>query len=303
MTLPDLLVIGAPKAGTSSLFAYLAQHPDICASTKKETGYFTALSGDGRSGPVADYERFFEHRGAERFALEATPSYCYQGPRVREAIRETLGEPRLVLVLREPVERLWSAYTFQRSLGHLSGMDSFDIYVAACEQERVAHPSILDQGFLKGLSIGMYGDFVREWAEMFGPDLRVLFFDDLRSDPAGVVRDLCIWLGIDPDVGGFSYDASNTTLHPRSVAAARGASVARDLSHRILRRAPRVRRRLRDAYFKLNAGSMQERPTAEVREHLTQIYDASNRATAEALLRHGTGRLPPWLDDTVASAR
>jgi hypothetical protein len=208
------------------------------------------------------------------------------------------------LVLREPIERLWSAYTFQRSLGHLSGIDSFDAYVAACERERSARPSILDQGFLKGLSIGMYGDFVPAWAEMFGADLRVVFFDDLRSDPAGVVRDLCEWLGIDAEIAGsFSYGAHNPTVHPRSVTAARGAAVARDLSHRILKHAPGVRRRFRDAYLKWNAGSIQERPSAEIREHLTRTYDASNRATAETLLEQGTERLPAWLDDPVASPR
>jgi hypothetical protein len=304
VTLPDLLIIGAPKAGTSSLFTYLAQHPDICPSSKKETNYFSALSPDGRSGPVADYERFFAHRGAERFALEATPSYFYQGPRVRQAIRETLDSPRLLLVLREPVERLWSAYTFQRSLGHLSGIHSFDAYVAACEQERRTHPSILDQGFRKGLSIGMYGDHVPAWADMFGPDLRVLFFDDLRSDPAGVVRDLCAWLAIDPEIAAsFSYDARNPTLHPRSVAAARAAAVARSVSHRVLRYAPGARQRLRGAYLRLNSGSIEERPSAQITEHLAQTYDASNRATAEALLRHGTEPLPAWLNDTVASTR
>lgn len=304
MSLADLLVIGVPKAGTSSLFSYLAQHPDICASTKKETDFFSGLSADGRSGPVTDYERFFAHRTTERFALEATPSYCYQGPLLRQAIRTTLGAPRLVLVLREPVERVWSAYTFQRSLGHLSGVDSFDAYISACEQERRTHPSILEQGFLKGLSIGMYGDYVPAWVEMFGPDLRVLFFDDLRADPPGVVRDLCTWLGIDADVAGsFSYGARNPTVHPRSVAAARGAAVARDLSHRFLGAAPGLRRKLRGTYLRLNAGSIEERPSAEMREHLAQIYEASNRATAEALLRHGTEPLPAWLNDPVASAR
>jgi hypothetical protein len=208
------------------------------------------------------------------------------------------------LVLREPVERLWSAYTFQRSLGHLSGIDSFDAYVAACEQECRTHPSILDQGFRKGLSIGMYGDYVPAWAEMFGADLRVLFFDDLRSDAAGVVRDLSTWLGIDPDVtGGFSYDARNPTLHPRSVAAARAAAVARDVSHRVLRYAPGARQKLRGAYLRLNSGSIEERPSSSIAEHLARTYDASNRTTAEALLRHGTQPLPAWLNDTVASTR
>ena len=222
MTLPDLLVIGVPKAGTSSLFAYLAQHPDVCASTKKEAGFFSGRSPDGRAGSVADYEQLFDCRGTRRYAMEATPAYCYGGPRVRGAIRATLGTPRLVLILRDPVERLWSAYTFQRSLGHLGGIDSFATYVAACEQERRAHPSILDQGFFKGLSIGMYGEYVPAWIEAFGADVRVLFFDDLQADPTSVVRDLCVWLGINTDVANtFSYEPRNPTVHPRSVAAAR----------------------------------------------------------------------------------
>ena len=219
------------------------------------------------------------------------------GPRVREAIRATLGTPRLVLLLREPIERLWSAYTFQRSLGHLGGINSFAAYVAACERERRAHTSILDQGFLKGLSIGMYGEYVPAWIEAFGADVRVLFFDDLQADPTAVVRDVCGWLGINTDVANtFSYEPRNPTVHPRSVAAARGAAVARDLSHRFLRRAPGPRRRLRDAYFKLNTGSMEERASTETLARLTGIYDASNRATAEALRAHGTRPLPAWLD-------
>lgn len=304
MSLPDLLVIGVPKAGTSSLFTYLAQHPDICASTKKEIDFFSGTAPDGRAGPVAEYERFFDHRSSERYALEATPSYCYGGPRVRDAIRATLGTPRLVLVLREPIERLWSAYTFQRSLGHLPGIHSFAEYVAACEQDARAHPSIMDQGYLKGLSIGMYGGYVPQWVEMFGTDLRVVFFDDLRADPARVVRDICVWLDIDAEVTEhLSYGTRNPTLHPRSVAAARGAAVARNLSHRVLSRAPGLRRGLRDAYLRLNAGSIEERPSTDTRAHLAGLYDASNRATAQALLAQGIDPLPAWLNDPVVSTR
>lgn len=303
MSLPDLLIVGVPKAGTSSLFAYLAQHPDVCASTKKETGYFSARSLDGRSGPLADYERFFSHRAAERYAMEATPAYCYGGPHVREAIRSTLGTPRLVLILREPVDRLWSAYTFQRSLGHLAGIDSFAHYVDACERERRTYPSILDQGSLKGLSIGMYGEYVPAWTEGFGSDLRVLFFDDLRADPGGVVRDLCGWLGIDTAATAtFSYEARNPTVHPRSLAAARGAGVARGLSHRVLGWAPGVRRRLRDAYLRLNAGSIEERPSAETLARVAGLYEASNRTAADALRTHGTSSLPAWLEPPASAA-
>jgi hypothetical protein len=254
---------------------------------------------------VADYERFFAHRRQERYAMEATPAYCYGGSRVRDAIRETLGAPRLLLILREPAERLWSAYTFQRSLGHLpASIDSFGAYVAACERARETHPDIHDQGFLKGLSIGMYGGFVPAWATAFPATLRVLFFDDLREDPRAMVTDLCRWLGIDEGVAaGFSYETRNPTVHPKSLAAARSAQVARGISHRLLGGAPGIRRRLRDVYVRLNTGSIDERPAPETLAHLTRIHAGSNAATAEALRRLGVERLPGWLDGAGVPAR
>lgn len=301
MTLPNLLIVGVPKAGTSSLFAYLAQHPDICGASEKEVAYFSGHHDDGRSGPVQDYERFFAHCAGQPYAMEATPAYCCGGDRVRTAIRDTLGTPRLLLILREPVDRLWSAYTFQRSLGHLSRVPSFEAYVEACVAMRRAHPSIFDQHYLKGLSIGMYGDYVADWCEAFGSDLRVLFFDDLRLDAAGVVGETCAWLGIDHEVASsFRYDTRNATVHPRSVALAKAASVGREASQKLLSRAPGLRKRIRDTYFRLNAGRMKERLTPEGRALATGLYAASNRATALALRAHGLTRLPGWLSPTPA---
>lgn len=296
MSLPDLLIAGVPKAGTGSLFAYLAQHPDVCASTKKETGFFTPRSPDGRAGPVSEYERYFAHRTGERYAMEATPAYCYGGPAVRAAIRETLGAPRVLMILREPGDRLWSAYTFQRSLGHLKGIGSFEEYVEACVRERERHPAIAEQGYLKGLSIGMYGTYLPGWADDVGEELRVLFFDDLRDDPATVVGDVCGWLGIDRGAAaGFDYDVRNPTVHPRSVALARGADAARTAARRLLRRAPGVRRKLRDGYFRVNAGEIDERPSEDVRARLDELYAPSNARTAATVRALGVTRPPAWL--------
>jgi hypothetical protein len=297
VSLPNLLVVGVPKAGTSSLFAYLAQHPDVYGSPKKEIGYFTGRREDGRRGPLEDYERFFAGRAGERYAMEATPSTCYQGPVALRAIRETLEAPRLLLILREPVERLWSAYTFQRSLGHLGDVASFDAYLDACETARREHPPILEQGHRKGLSIGMYGEYVGAWCETFGPDLRVLWFDDLRADPAAVVRDVAEWLGIDPEItASFHYETRNPTVHPRSVALAKGAAMGRGLSKKILGGAPALRRTMRDTYFRMNAGRLREGLSEGARARAAALYAGSNHAAAETLRAHGDTPLPAWLE-------
>jgi hypothetical protein len=302
MTLPNLLIVGVPKAGTSSLFDYLAQHPDICASSKKETGYFTGRREDGRRGPVEDYERYFVHRTRERYAMEATPASCYGGPQVIEAIRVTLDQPRIVLILRDPVERLWSAYTFQRSLGHLGEIGSFDEYVVAAERARSQLPSIYEQGSLKGLSIGVYADFVPAWLDAFGTDASVLFFDELRQAPVEVVRSVAGWLSIDTEVvSGFRFEVRNPTIHPRSLALARAAAIARGASKRVLPSAPALRRRFRDAYFRINRGRIDERPSEETLAHLRSFYAPSNAIVASALEAHGARTLPPWLREASES--
>ena len=78
----DLVIAGVPKAATGSLFAYLAQHHDVCASDLKETGYFNHYNPQRHSGPVPpieEYARHFAHSAGERYALEATPTYSYGG--------------------------------------------------------------------------------------------------------------------------------------------------------------------------------------------------------------------------------
>jgi hypothetical protein len=297
MSLPNLLIVGAPKAGTGSLFAYLREHPAVCASTHKEIKYFSPDAPDGRSRPLEWYEQFFAHRAGEPFALEATPSYCYMGPRVINAIRTSLERPRIILILRDPVDRLWSAYTFQRSLGHLPpGMDGFEPYVDACVAERDAQPRVVDQGNFKGLSIGMYGDHLPGWDAAFGEDLRVLFFDDLANDPRSVVRDVCGWLEISQAiVDGFTLEVHNPTVHPRNLVLARRAATARSWSGRVLGRTPGLRRRLREAYLRANAGSPPQRPSPETTERLRTLYAASNEVVADVLARRGVEHTPAWL--------
>jgi hypothetical protein len=303
VTLPNLLIAGVPKAGTGSLFAYLAQHPSVCGSSRKEIRYFSPDAPDGRSRPLEWYERFFAHRTDETVTLEATPSYCYMGDRVVQAVRDTLPRARIVMILRDPAERLWSAYTFQRSLGHLPPeVDTFEAYLDACEDACRDQARTVDQGAFKGLSIGMYGAFLPAWDRVFGEDLRVVFFDDLAGDPRGLVIDLMDWLGLDIEpVQDLSFETHNPTVHPRSVALARGASRARTWSKRTLRRAPGLRRRLRAVYTRANAGPPPERPREDTHRLLQERYAGSNGDVAALLRRRGATVLPPWLAEAQAS--
>ena len=298
--LADLVIVGVPKAGTGSLFAYLAQHPDICASDEKETGYcnhYNPRRDAGPPPPLETYAQHFAHGSGERYAMEATPTYSYGGRPVVDALRAVLGSPKIVMILRDPVDRLWSAYTFQRSLGTLAGIGSFEQYLDVLQERRRDADALVPRDGLSGLYIGFYADYLGDWFEEFGADLRVVFTEDLRRDPRSVVTGLCEWLGIDTGiVGGFAVDARNVTRHPRSTRLAQAANVVRRSGHRLDFPPKALRRRLRQAYLRVNSGGeLAERFEPELRRRVQEIYRDSNERTASLLAEHGYTDLPGWL--------
>jgi Sulfotransferase domain len=298
--LPNLLIVGVPKAGTGSLFSYLAQHPEICPSTEKEVGFFSPLSENGGALPAtAAYEAYFRHCEMQPYAMEATPSYCYGGRRLVAGVKETLERPRILMILRDPVDRLWSAYTFQRSLMHLPGIESFEAYVAACQDQRRQsfreRRSIPASGYLKGLAIGFYAEYLGDWLATFSDDARIVFFDDLASGPQDLLSDLCHWLGIDVSpIGAFDYTVRNPTVPPRSMTTAKTVFAAKRRFGPALARSPRLRSFLGRAYLKLNRGSLSETMRPSTRAQLAELYRESNLAVADQLAARGY-ELPNWL--------
>ncbi len=132
-TLPNFLVIGAMKAGTTTLHAWLAQHPDIGMSTIKETNYFVSSRTDH---DPAWYARHFD--GRARFRAESSTSYTKfpQRPGVPERIHTLIPDARLVYVLRDPIDRTVSHYLHavqrgreRRSLGEALAVLDDNLYV------------------------------------------------------------------------------------------------------------------------------------------------------------------------------
>jgi hypothetical protein len=300
----DLVIAGVPKAGTGSLFAYLAQHPDICASDVKETGYFNHYNPQRHTGPVPPievYAKHFAHWNGERYALEATPTYSYGGQPVITAMRKVLGKSKIIINLRDPADRLWSAYTFQRSVGNNVRIGSFDQYLETLEQRRRDGIQPAPRDGLHGLHIGFYADYLGDWFDEFGDDLRIVFLEDLRHDPRAVVRKLCGWLGIDTDVAAsFDVDPRQVTRHPRSTRLAAAARAVKRRSQHLL--PPTAQRRLERAYVALNAGKLTEQFDPALRRHVEDVYRESNRTTAQLLQAHGYRDLPEWLRVSSAAA-
>jgi hypothetical protein len=302
----NLLIAGVPKAGTGSLFAYLAQHPDVCGSDEKETGYFNHYNPRRHAGPpppIETYARHFAHCSGERYALEATPTYSYGGKPVITAIRTTLDQPKIIITLRDPAERLWSAYTFQRSLGTLVGIETFGQYLEVVEARRRDPADLVPRDGLSGLYIGFYADYVGDWLDEFGDDLRIVFAEDLRRDPRMVVGGLCSWLGIDTGVvESLDLGARNVTMHPRSTRLAQLVNTVRGRGNRLGVLPTGLRKQLRRTYLRVNSGgALSERFEPDLRRRVEDIYRESNATMAQTLAAHGYRDLPRWLEAGTAA--
>ena len=129
---PDFIVIGAGRSGTTSLHHYLTQHPQIAMSRQKETNFFAALAdrekmnNEKRSSEIypvrsdAEYASQFSHADPKQICGETSPRYIYaQG--VPEQIATNAAKARLIVILRDPVERAWSNWMGRRNAGWEKG--------------------------------------------------------------------------------------------------------------------------------------------------------------------------------------
>lgn len=206
--LPDFLIIGAQKAGTTSLFVYLCAHPDVLAPVEKEVHFFDQHWANGvpwYRGHFPTAVELAARRRGGRTALtgEATPYYLFH-PHAPERAARTVPDARLIVMLRNPVDRAYSQYHHRRRLGleHLSFEDAM-----AAEPERLAadterlladpdHDAVHHREH-SYLSRGRYAPQLEAWLERFPRDrLHVIRTEDFDRDPAAVYAEAIAFLGL-----------------------------------------------------------------------------------------------------------
>jgi hypothetical protein len=302
MTLPNLILAGFPKCGTTSVAETLVRHPDVCGSFPHlRTRYFTPLLYDPAAvlPPVAKYAEHYARCAGEPIRLDDTPVWAYGGARIATAVRAVLGRPRVLVMLREPVARTVSYLIWKKRHGEIDQSLPLGDYVAECVR---LGPRAVDTAELNPWS-GLYGsDYARylpAWLDEFGPDLRIGFLDDLAADPLGFFRAVADWLGIAADaVGPELLQVANTAKAVRNPRAER---VIRRVGQRVqplARHAPGVYRVLRDGARRANMTEVAPAPVGDdtaAREELRAFFAPGRPALADLVRGRELRRLPDWL--------
>ncbi|GGN57712.1 hypothetical protein GCM10011349_36550 [Novosphingobium indicum] len=208
-TAPNFMVIGAAKAGTTSMYHYLKKHPEVFMSPIKEPFFF----GDDQhyaNGLDFYLNKFFPKAESYPLRGEATPSYLHMPheviPRLQDAFGDTL--PKFIVMLRHPVMRAWSHYRHRNRVGE----DLKSFYDSLIEEQAAGFPH--PTGYAAG---GFYASKLKLWIDAFGAErFHVLRLEDLESQMQTEMEAIWRFLGVEAPAVEIEASRHNVAATPKS---------------------------------------------------------------------------------------
>jgi len=216
--LPNFLIVGAAKSGTTSLYYYLKEHPEICISKNiKETFFFTGKDFKDVNKESCNYGRYavtslerykllFNHCGNKKVRGEVCVAYLFFYKESIQNIKKILSDKvKIIIVLRNPIDRAFSNY-----LHHVRDGCEKETFEKALSLEKERKRKKWWWGYYL-IEAGMYYDQVKAYLENFS-EVKIYLYDDLKKDPLSLVQDIYRFLEVNdsftPKSLGIKYNVS-----------------------------------------------------------------------------------------------
>ncbi len=283
---PNLFLVGAAKAGTTSVYDELARHPAIYMSPIKEPHFFSGIEPSPERAAFfphvsdqGEYLALFDRATDQQLVGEASTSYLWDR-QAAERIKRVAPEASILIMLRDPVERAYSQYWNDVR----EGLERRPFLEALTEEQR-SGPGAWGVTSLY-IDCGRYADQVQRYLDRFGARVLVSFFEDFVADQPAAVAAIQAFLGVAPADEAAGARRMNPASLPRNVLSGRilGSGRMRTLVRATVPRP--LRARLRGALLKEVSPTPMD-PAA--RAMLTELFGPEVERLAELL-----GRTPPW---------
>lgn len=200
--LPNFIIAGAAKTGSTSLYNYISQHPDIFMSTPKEPDFF--IKKDYKKN-IISYKQLFKNTQNCKAVGEASVGY-FNKPQTACRIKKTLSNPRIIIILRDPAERAYSHYNMLVDHGVVPKGSYHEVVQAAIERGDLHNT---------GIPTSRYASCLRVYEEQFQEDLLTLLYRDFKTEPIRTCKRIFSHLDVDdrftPDISA----KANVSRRPR----------------------------------------------------------------------------------------
>ena len=211
---PNLFLVGAPKAGTSSLYAYLTNTEGIYMSPLKEPNFFsiTIILENSTAKPIRDKKKYlslFKKGEDQKFLGEASPEYLsdVEAPKL---IHEVSPNAKIIISLRDPVERAFSSYFMFKRLG-LMKSTFLNVLNKYLEKKKKGLKSPLGL-----LEMGLYYEPVNRYLNIFGPkQIKIIIFEEFIKEPKKTMEEVLEFLDIKSSIDNFKEVVYNKYGVPR----------------------------------------------------------------------------------------
>ncbi|MGS2725684.1 sulfotransferase family protein [Psychroserpens sp. BH13MA-6] len=224
---PNFFIVGAAKAGTTSLYHYLSQHEEVFCPNVKEPNYYASVSAEKASvyeEPKAGnfyhrkvinnyntYLSLYEDAKKEPILLDSSPSYLWDKNAAAHIYKDN-PKAKILIVLRNPVERAFSHYLMDVRSGIQAEMD----FKKALEKDCKHQPYTWGNAHLY-VGLGLYHDQVKRYLDMFGPSqVKVMIYEDLFSNLESGLKDILNFIEVDTNVDINIHQAHNTFFMPKN---------------------------------------------------------------------------------------
>jgi hypothetical protein len=194
--LPTFLIVGVQKAGTTSIYNYLQEHPQVFMSRVKETNFLEQdwetfppeKQNKNRTITIEDYVALFTDVRDEIAIGEASPNYLFHYESSAARIKKYVPNAQLIIVLRNPIERAYSDY-----LMHIRDAIGSQVTSFSEQIDKKAHKSFI-------IRKGFYATPVKYYLEQFGTEqIKVYLYDDLVRDSEQFMQDFYTYIGVNPN--------------------------------------------------------------------------------------------------------
>lgn len=208
--IPNFIIAGAEKSGTSSLAFLLSQHSDIFMPAQKELHFFE--NDQNFEKGISWYQEQFQGQLSESAVGECTPLYMYD-PRAAERIHSLLPDIKLLFILRNPADRAYSNYWHQ-----VRGGKEYCSFATALRREAKRRRKGIRYDFMYSYTAkGLYCDLLERFTGRFGPDrLLIVTFEDYKNHTEHTLNRICQFLGVFPFKGPMEWETvKNKSIVPK----------------------------------------------------------------------------------------